>query len=76
MAKCLLRMAGPEAKAICGKTQLAGGVEAGREGAIHAMHVLWKEHQNEEDWIFLLIDTCNAFNEYNRTVMLWAVCHE
>ena len=29
MAKCLLRVAGPEAKAVCGTTQLSGGVEAG-----------------------------------------------
>ena len=40
MAKCLLRVAGPEAKADCGTTQLAGGVEAGIEGAIHVMRVL------------------------------------
>ena len=30
MEKCLLRVAGPEAKATCGTTQLAVGVEAGR----------------------------------------------
>ena len=29
MVKCLLRVAGPEAKASCGMTQLAGGLEAG-----------------------------------------------
>ena len=49
MGKCLLRVAGPEAKSACGMTQLAGGVEAGKEGAIHAMHVLWEEHTQEED---------------------------
>ena len=37
MAKCLLRVDGPEAKAACGTTQLAGGLEAGIEGAIHAI---------------------------------------
>ena len=36
MAKCLLRVAGPEVKAACSTTQLAGGLEAGIEGAIHA----------------------------------------
>ena len=74
--KCLLRLAGPEAKAVCGTTQLVGGVEAGIEGAIHVMRVLWEEHQTEEDWGFLLIDARNAFNEENRTSMLWAVRHE
>ena len=74
--KCLLRLAGPEAKAVCGTTQLVGGVEAGIEGAIHVMRVLWEEHQTEEDWGFLLIDARNAFNEENRTSMLWDVWHE
>ena len=40
MAKCLLRVTGTEAKAACGTIQLAGGVEAGIEGTIHAMRVL------------------------------------
>ena len=40
MAKYLLRVVGPEAKEAYGKTQLAGGVEAEIEGAIHALRVL------------------------------------
>ena len=76
MAKCLLRMKGVEAKVACGTTQLAGGLEAGIEVAIHAMRVLWKEHTLEEYWGFLLVDTCNAFYEENRTAMLWAVRHK
>ena len=51
-------------------TQLAGGLEAGIEGAIHAMRVLWEEHKKEEDWEFLLIDARNLFNEENQTAML------
>ena len=42
MAKCLLSLAGTEAKAECKTTQLTGGVEAGIEGAIHAMRILCK----------------------------------
>ena len=49
MAKCLLRVSGPEAKAACDTMQLAEGLEAGIEGAIHAMRVLWDEHKKEED---------------------------
>ena len=49
IANCLLKVAGPEAKAACGTTQLAGGLEAGVEGVIHAMRVLFDEHRKEED---------------------------
>ena len=49
MAKCLMRVAGPEAKAIYGTTNIAGGVEAGIEGAIHNLRVLWEEHKQEEE---------------------------
>ena len=76
MDKCLLRVAGPEAKAACGTNQLTVGVEVGIEGAIHAMRVLWEEHNQEEDWGFLLIDARNAFNEENWTAMVWAVRNE
>ena len=55
---------------------LAGGLEAGIEGAFQAIRVLWEEHKKEEDWWFLLIDAHNAFNEENLTAMLWAVRHE
>ena len=37
MAKCVLRGTGQETKAACGTEQMAGGVEAGIEGGIHAM---------------------------------------
>ena len=63
MAKCLLWVTGPEAKAACGNSQLAGEDEAGIEGSIHAMRILWEEHSLEEDWGFLLIDARNTFNE-------------
>ena len=47
MAKCLLHMMGQEAKAACRTSKLAGGLEAGIEGGIHAMRVLWEEHSKE-----------------------------
>ena len=40
------------------------------------MRVLWQDHSQEEDWIFLRIDSWNAFNEDNRTEMLLYVRHE
>jgi hypothetical protein len=76
IAKMLLLVAGSEAKEACGIDQLCAGLEAGIEGAIHAMQNLWDLHQQEEEWGFLLIDAKNAFNEQNRTGMLWTVRHD
>jgi hypothetical protein len=33
----------------------------------HTINELWKQHEEEEQWGFLLVDTANAFNELNRT---------
>ena len=49
MKKCLLWVMGQEPTASCGTEQLACGVEAGIEGGIHAMRLLWKQHYQEED---------------------------
>ena len=76
MAKCLLWLTGKEAKNACGTAQLAGVVEAGIEGGIHAMHVFWEEHSQKDDWGFFLIDARNAFNEENQTSIICAVWHE
>ena len=76
LAKCLLLVTGKETKAACGMEQLAGGVEAGVEGAIHAARLQWMQHSQEEEWGFLLIYARNASNEENQTAMLWAFRHE
>ena len=56
MDRCLLRVARQEAKADFGTTQIAGEVEAGIEGDIQSMRVLWEENAQEEYWGFLFID--------------------
>ena len=76
LAKCVLAVPGAEEKEACRKEQLCVGMEAGIEGGIHAVRLLWHQHAQEEDWGFLLIDACNAFNEENRTTMLCAVRHK
>jgi hypothetical protein len=75
-AKCVLLVSLDEAKEACGVDQLCSGLEAGIEGAIHAMRLLWQSHSAEEEWGFLLVDARNAFNEGNRMVMLWTVRHK
>ena len=49
MAKYVLQVTGQESKDACGTEHLAGGVEAGIEGGIHAMRLLWAQHSQEED---------------------------
>ena len=39
------------------------GLETGIEGGTHAVWHMWQQHAQEEDWVFLLIDARNAFNE-------------
>jgi hypothetical protein len=67
---------GKEAKEACGIDQLCAGLDSGIEGAIHAMQHTWEANKAEEEWGYLLIDAKNAFNEQNRTAMLWTVRHE
>ena len=69
MSNFMLCVTGQEAKASCATEQLAGGVEAGIYGEIHAMRLMWHQHSQEDDWGFLLIDAHNAFNEENRKEM-------
>ena len=56
MEKFLLWLTGHEAKAARGTEHLAVGVEAGIEGGIHVMRLLWQQYSQKEDWGFLLID--------------------
>ena len=70
MAECQLRVAGPEVKASYGTTQLALGVEAGIEGAIHVMRVLWEEHIQEKHWVFLLFERVARVNEEKYPIFL------
>jgi hypothetical protein len=37
---------------------------------------MWDQHSEEENWGFLLVDARNAFDEVNRTAVLWVVQHE
>ena len=73
-AKTILLLCGKDAKQACGINQLCAGLESGIEGAVHDINVEWKEP--EENYGFLLVDASNAFNEINRTIMLWVVRHE
>ena len=52
MAKCVLQVCGEDAKATCGSIQLCAGLEAGIEGALHAVktRAARKETMEFGDW--------------------------
>jgi hypothetical protein len=60
---------------MCKTGNLSGGLHGGIDGAIHASQAMWDSHHMEENWVLLLIDVSNAFNEQDRMVMLWNVWH-
>ena len=63
LERCVLVLTGEEAKEACRTEQLCGGLEAGIEGGIHVVHLMWQQRVQEENWGFLIIDAHNAFNE-------------
>ena len=69
IAKCVLSGAKGRAQEACGIDQLRGGLQAGIEGDVHAMHSLWETHKMEEEWGILLIDANNYSIEINSTVI-------
>jgi hypothetical protein len=75
-AKLVLLACSTDAKEKCGFNQLCPGLESSIEGGIHAVSELWTQCKAEEEWVFLLVDAANVFNEINHTGMLWTIRHE
>ena len=45
----------------------------GIEGAIHAMHLIWKHNIHEEDRVLILMYAWHGLNKENRMEILWDV---
>ena len=65
MSKCVLKVAGQEAKETCATEKLCRGMVMGIEGGVHVMCLLWAHHVQEEDWGLLIINDTNLFNGHN-----------
>jgi hypothetical protein len=69
LGKCLVLATGKDVEEVCNAEQLCTGVQAGIEGAIHAMRDLFDQNAND-GWGMLLVDASNAFNSINRATAL------
>ena len=70
MGKCVAEATKIDLENVCGTDQLACGVKAGIEGAVHAMSSVFDD-KAPEGWGMLLMDASNAFNSINRVSALW-----
>ena len=73
--KWFLKVASTEAKDAYGNAQLIAGLEAGIKGAVHTARTLFANKDNEEQWVFLLVDAANAFNAGSHITCLSTVQH-
>ena len=73
--KITLKVTGSEATMACQDDQLCAGLQERINGAIHRVQALWDENSSTEEWVFLLVDAKNAFNDINRVGMVWTVQH-
>ena len=73
MVRCILEVSGPEDKEACWRYHMCRRMKSGIDGGINVIKLLWKPHDQDEDWVLLLIDAHNAFNEENWNAMLLAV---
>lgn len=71
IGKTICQVTRLDAALVCGSDQLCAGLQAGIEGAIHAMTSLYDtNHAQPSGWGVLMVDASNAFNCLNRAAML------
>ena len=60
---------------MCKDEHLFAGLKPLIDRVMHRFQSIWEDNSNEGNWIFLLVDEKNSFNEIHRIIMLWMVRH-
>ena len=64
---------GPEDTHTRKDDQICAVLKSGIGGSVNGVQSIWNANFTKENWVFLHVDTDNAFNEINRIGMLWTV---
>ena len=75
LSKCMMKIMGNKATKTCQDDKLCARLKAGIEGAVHRVQSIWDSNSFTKNWVFLLVDAKNTFNEINCIEMIWVVSH-
>ena len=64
--KCVLRIMVTKVDNDFKDEQLCSGFKEAINGAVHGVKSLWDDNLSTYNWVFLLVDSNNAFNEINQ----------
>ena len=65
-SKIVRKVTGPEATMACQDDLLCAVLKVVIDSTIHGVKDIWDKNPSTEEWVFLLLDTKNAFNKINR----------
>ena len=74
-AKFVLEIMGPEATHACKYDYICLGLKAGIDGVVHGVQYIWDNNSTKENWVFLLFDSENVFNNINQIGLLLVIQH-
>ena len=75
IAKIVLKVTVTEATVAFQDDQMCAVLRSVIDGAVHGVQYIWGKTLTTDDWVFLLVNANNAFNEINLIGMLCTVRH-
>ena len=70
----MLRVTGPEATSAFQCDHICAGLKAVIDGELYGVQAVLDTKPTTENWVFLIVDAKNAFNDINQIRSLWTVC--